>query len=178
MKKTIFDVLCLTLLSLTMVCTNSMAGSSGYGVSLGYGQSKDDIDIYRIGLKKDFVSQWFTSATGYVSGYFEFSYNLWNGPEDEIKAVALSPVFVYYFDKGNQTMRPYIEGGVGLAYINETRIQGRDMSTNFQFEDRIGVGVRMKSFDLNFRYMHYSNASIKAPNDGIDIWIGSLSWFF
>jgi len=178
MKKIIFCVFCLALINLTMVCESVMAESSGYGVSLGYGQSKDDIDIYRIGVKKDFVSQWFTSATGYVSGYFELSYNRWKGSEDEINGAALSPVFVYYFDRGNQTVRPYIEGGIGLAYIDETKIQGRNMSTNFQFEDRIGVGVAIKSFDLSFRYMHYSNASIKAPNDGIDIWIGSLSWYF
>ena len=47
----------------------------------------------------------------------------------------------------------------------------RILSTNFQFEDRIGAGVRIGFLDVNFRYMHYSNASIKDPNHGIDIFI-------
>jgi lipid A 3-O-deacylase len=46
------------------------------------------------------------------------------------------------------------------------------------FEDRIGVGIRIKNMDLNFRYMHYSNAGFKEPNDGIDIFIGTLAWYF
>ncbi|WP_442875396.1 acyloxyacyl hydrolase [Desulfobacula sp.] len=29
----------------------------------------------------------------------------------------------------------------------------------------------MNDFDLSFRYMHYSNASIKSPNHGINVWI-------
>ena len=50
-----------------------MAASSGYGVSFGYGEADPDIDIYRIGLKKDFSDQWFKTNLGYVSGYFELS---------------------------------------------------------------------------------------------------------
>ena len=69
-------------------------------------------------------------------------------------------------------------GGIGLSLWTDTRMGNRDLSTNFLFEDRIGAGVRIGNWDLNFRYMHYSNASIKKPNDGIDIFIGSISYRF
>ncbi|MBC2703823.1 MAG: acyloxyacyl hydrolase [Desulfobacula sp.] len=36
-------------------------------------------------------------------------------------------------------------------------------------------GTRKGFFDLNFRYMHYSNASIKGLDHGIDIWIFTTS---
>ena len=149
----------------------ALADTSGYGVSLGYGRSQDDIDIYRLGIKKDFSTQWFENRYGYLTGYFELSYNRWEYHDDDINGVALSPVFVYCFRDEDKLIRPYIEGGIGAAYLDEYQIGSRNLATHFQFEDRIGAGVRIGMFDLNFRYMHYSNASIKQPNDGIDIWM-------
>lgn len=164
MKKSLFLVFLLAL-----VYGNAMAGASGYGLSFGYGEADTDIDIYRIGVKKDFPAKWFKTDIGYLSGYFELSYNRWESDNGDTNGVALSPVFVYYFGNGSNKIKPYIEGGIGVAYIDEYHIAGRNLATNFQFEDRIGAGVRIGFVDLNFRYMHYSNASTKSPNDGIDI---------
>ena len=146
-------------------------------VTVGYGQSKDNIDIYRIGLRKDFSSRWFESSVGYLSGYWEGSLNYWNGRGDENFGIAFSPVFAYYFN-ATESVKPYIEGGIGASLWSRTTMGPRDLSTNFLFEDRIGTGVRFGDWDLSLRYMHYSNASIKKPNDGIDIFIGSVSYKF
>jgi len=159
----------LFVLGLMLVYSTAMAESSGYGLSFGYGQADPDIDIYRLGLKKDFSQQWLETGAGYLSGYFELSFNHWEHNNEDINGVAFSPVFAYYFGEKSNFIRPYIEGGIGVTYIDEYHIADRNLSTSFQFEDRIGVGARIGFFDLNFRYMHYSNASIKAPNHGIDI---------
>lgn len=166
MKKSLFFII-----SLILFYSIAMAESSGYGMSFGYGVGNSKIDIYRVGIKKDFSSKWFETENGYFSGYFELSLNHWEVDNDAINGVAFSPVFAYYFGDKADFVRPYIEGGIGIAYIDEYHIADRNLSTNFQFEDRIGVGARIGFFDLNFRYMHYSNASIVGPNDGIDIWI-------
>ena len=166
----------LVIISLVLLHGTAMAESSGYGVSFGYGEADPNIDIYRVGLKKDFSSKWFENDTGYLSGYFELSFNHWEyNNNDDINGVAFSPVFVYSFGNESNWIRPYIEGGIGVAYIDEYHIADRNLSTNLQFEDRIGVGARIGFFDLGFRYMHYSNASIKGPNHGIDIWIFTTS---
>jgi lipid A 3-O-deacylase len=161
----------LLIVSFVLFYNCAMAELTGYGVSLGYGEADSDIDIYRIGLKKDFNPKWFKTDSGYLSGYFELSYNHWEHNSQEIDGVAFSPVFAYYFGDETNFIRPYIEGGIGVAYIDDYEIADRDLSSNFQFEDRIGVGARIGFVDLNFRYMHYSNASIKGSNDGIDIWM-------
>lgn len=161
----------LVFFSLILFYSTAMAQSSGYGISFGYGEANPDIDINRLGIKKDFSRQWFQSDIGYLSGYFELSLNHWEQDNDDINAVALSPVFAYYFGDESSFVRPYIEGGIGVAYLDEYFIADRNLSTNFQFEDRIGVGTKIGFFDLNFRYMHYSNGSIKSPNNGIDIWM-------
>ncbi len=174
MKKALMVLICLVFL-----CGNAVAEeSSGFGLTLGYGQSEDNIDIYRIGLAKKWNVQWLKNKTGYVDGYFELSYNHWDGDNDKINAIALSPVFIYAFNPNGNTWYPYIEGGIGVAYLDEYFIDERNLSSNFQFEDRIGVGFRFKNLDLNARYMHYSNASIKQPNMGIDIFLGTLAWYF
>ncbi len=170
-----FKKIVLFVAGLTLVCSTAMAESSGWGVSFGYGEADPDIEIYRVGIKKDFWTEWFETRVGYVSGYFELSYNHWEYNDQDINGVALSPVFVYYFGDKNNAFRPYIEGGIGVTYIDDTTIADRDMSTNFQFEDRIGAGIRWEFIDLNFRYMHYSNASIKQPNHGIDIFMFTTS---
>ena len=173
MKKALILFACLMIFA-----SNAMAQDSGFGLSLGYGQSTDSIDIYRVGLMKKWDVKWLKNSTGYVDGYFELSYNHWDYSDKKINAVALSPVFQYAFNPSGSTWYPYIEGGIGVAYLDEYFIKDRNLSSNLQFEDRIGVGFRFDNLDLNFRYMHYSNASLKQPNDGIDIWIGTLAWFF
>ena len=148
-------------------------------ISLGIGKEKNEnIAIYRLGLKKNFNRIFLTNQKGWLSGYFEGSLNLWHHSQDDIYAIALSPVFVYYFGSETNTIVPYIEGGIGVSFISQCKIADVNMSTAFQFEDRIGGGIRTEKLDANFRYMHYSNGSIAKPNDGIDSFIVTLSYRF
>jgi len=176
-KRNLMKKLILIMATLVMISTGAMAQdqSSGWGLSFSVGEADPDIDIYRVGLKKDFWTKWFENDTGYLSGYFELSYNHWEYNDQDINGVALSPVFVYYFGDESNFIKPYIEGGIGVTYIDEYHIADRNLSTNFQFEDRIGIGARIGFFDISARYMHYSNASIKGPNHGIDIWMVTTS---
>ena len=174
-------VLALLLAGFQVLSANSIADKSGYvdAVTVSIGESRDDIKIYRLGLRKDFDSRWIESKVGYLSGYYELSLNYWKGKSSNHKnnyGVALSPVFNYYFNMGE--IKPYLEAGIGVSLFNKTWIDNRNMSTHFLFEDRLGAGVRVGNFDFSFRYMHYSNASIKAPNMGIDTFIGSISYKF
>jgi lipid A 3-O-deacylase len=151
------------------------------GISLGIGKSKDSINIYRLGFQKQFGSRWVESKIGYFSGYHEVSLNYWEHKSESIKGVAYSPVFIYGFAGLNNNMFSYLEAGIGISYLSGKTIRGRDLSSHFQFEDRIGIGAKIgkqKTHDLNLRYMHYSNASIKQPNEGIDIFIFSYTYSF
>jgi len=68
-----------------------------------------------------------------------------------------------------------------VALISDQEIARRDLSSTFQFEGRIGVGLRFgqqQQRDINFRFLHYSNAGISRPNDGIDIFMLSYGYAF
>ncbi|NWH04672.1 acyloxyacyl hydrolase [Desulfobacter latus] len=180
MKRVLFLLVCFIGTS-TYAAAQEFSAPGGWGVSLGYGQSTDRIDIYRAGLLKQWHIKWLESKTGYVCGYFELSYNRWEHDGDDVNAVAFSPVFQYIFHAfhaGNATWYPYIEAGIGVAGLDDYTIKNRRLSSTFQFEDRVGAGIRIKNADISLRYMHYSNADLKAPNDGIDIFIGTLAWYF
>ncbi|WP_456432178.1 acyloxyacyl hydrolase [Nitratifractor sp.] len=146
-------------------------------LTLSIGQSKDNIDIYRIGLRRDFERKWWVSGWGYLSGYWEASLNYWSGYGEHNFGVALSPVFAYYFNPDGD-VHPYLEGGIGASLWTRTRMGPRKLSSAYLFEDRLGAGIRTGRWDLSFRYMHYSNAGLVKPNDGIDIFVGSVSYRF
>lgn len=150
-----------------------------WAVTLGWGESEDSIDIYRAGLQREFGLQWFRTKVGWLSGFHEASFGVWEKDGDSAQVVAYSPVFAYRFNLS--IVEPYLEGGIGIAALSDTRITSRDLSSTLQFEDRIGGGVRLGRdgrHDLNFRFMHYSNASTARPNAGIDIYLGSYTFRF
>lgn len=149
-------------------------------ISLGAGKSKESINICRLGFQREFDSKWLKWKTGCVSGYHEVSLNYWEYNNESIKGAAYSPVFIYEFQL-NRNIFPYLEAGIGVSYISEKTIRGRDLSSHFQFEDRAGIGAKIgkqKTHDLNLRYMHYSNAGIKQPNQGISMFIFSYAYSF
>lgn len=66
--------------------------------------------------------------------------------------------------------RFFLEGGIGATVFNKTRFADKTISTAFQFGDQIGVGFLITpNSKINLRYAHFSNASIKRPNPGLDV---------
>ena len=158
-----------------LVCGTAYAADPDRSIVIDIGKSytnsfrnHTEFDVYRLGVKQDFSRIFWTGERSRLSGYWEASVNYWDASGDEVFAVALSPVFVLSFGEDDGGYHPYIEGGIGAALLSDHSIAGRELSTTFQFEDRIGFGVRSDRFDFNYRYMHYSNGGIEKPNNGID----------
>jgi lipid A 3-O-deacylase len=184
MKKTVALFASLFLMGYQGLCEDSVPLTKESApwissVSVGAGYTlHDEISILRIGIRRDSQYKVFENNTGWLSGYYEASVGYWNRNEEEVANVAFSPVFVYYFGAPDWKFQPYLEAGIGASLISETKIGDRNMTTAFQFEDRIGIGMRTKDIDLSLRYMHYSNGSIALPNAGIDIFIFTVGYRF
>ena len=66
--------------------------------------------------------------------------------------------------------RYYLEAGVGPTVFSRTKFADRNISTAFQFGDHIGVGAHISdSSRVTLRLSHFSNASIKKPNRGLNV---------
>ncbi|MGR4070464.1 acyloxyacyl hydrolase [Halomonas sp. LR3S48] len=85
---------------------------------------------------------------------------------DENAAWLLTPMLRYTFAGKREV---YLEGGIGAAVFLDARIGSRDLSTAFQFQDRIALGGRVGPGELSLEFTHYSNAGIKDPNEGIEV---------
>lgn len=103
-----------------------------------------------------------------------------NGQENALMA-SIIPVFRITTPPIFGYIAPFIEGGIGASFFSQTRLDKKRISSSFQFEDRIGAGVRLgknQSLEIRGNLIHHSNLGLKIPNNGINIaWIG-LAWWF
>ncbi|KHO66209.1 acyloxyacyl hydrolase [Pseudomonas flexibilis] len=139
-------------------------------LTLSVGESHDSTTVVRIALESSFSRSWWQTSTGRLTGYWDAGYTWWEGDlTSDNHSLSLAPVFVYEF--AGERLRPFIEVGIGVAVFADTQIEDRDLGSMFQFEDRIGVGLRFgQGHTLGLRAIHYSNAGIKNPNDGAEVY--------
>ncbi|QLF92586.1 acyloxyacyl hydrolase [Pseudomonas sp. ABC1] len=132
------------------------------------GRTGESTNTYRLGAQWDFGRSWFESGVGKLGGYWDAGYTYWQGDKTSSNhSLSLTPVFVYEF--AGRSVKPYIEAGIGIAAFESTRIENNDLGSSFQFEDRIGAGLRFSGgHEVGIRAIHYSNAGIKKPNDGVE----------
>ncbi|WP_238936473.1 acyloxyacyl hydrolase [Pseudomonas typographi] len=124
---------------------------------------------YRLGLGWNWDKQWLQSTTGHLTGYWDLGYTYWEGGDQAPGRHSLSfaPVFVYEFGSGYY--KPFIEGGIGVSVFSGSAVGDQKLGSAFNFEDRIGLGVKLGDTQrVGLRAIHYSNAGIKEPNDGIE----------
>ena len=167
------------LASLLILCALvSLAGAQAPvdGPFVSFGQTQHGVDTFRIGLRRAFPGAVARTDVGYVSGHVESAFLYWRLGDETAYGAAVGPFVAYYFGSDSSTVRPYIGGGVAAAYVSESRMGSRDLATHFQFEDRIGLGMESGRFDAYLCVVHYSNGSIKPPNDGLEAVMLVLAW--
>ncbi|MBF8223225.1 acyloxyacyl hydrolase [Halomonas sp. 328] len=87
---------------------------------------------------------------------------------DDNAAWVITPAFRYHL---GEARRAYVEAGIGAALFLNTRLETRQLSTAFQFEDRLALGWTLPgASELSLSVTHYSNGRIKRPNDGFEVY--------
>lgn len=140
-------------------------------------------DMARLGVQWRFERRWWQSNGTHIGGYWDWTFAHWRGDifqgrdghVQHINAVGVTPVFRLQRD----SLRGwYAEAGIGVHHLSDRYDNnGRQLSTHFQFGDHLGVGyVFRNGLDLGFRFQHFSNGSIKSPNDGVNFGILRISY--
>ena len=154
-----------------VVSSTPVLALDGMAVELGRGE---DADMGRVALQWDWQSRWLQMSNWHLSGYWDLGLGQWRSRESlpgtnrDITEIGLTPVFRI---QPNGLVGPYAEAAIGFHLLSKSKIGGKNMSTNFQFGDHIGVGYRFgakQGLDVSYRYQHLSNAGIKRPNPGIN----------
>ncbi|MCW9052520.1 MAG: acyloxyacyl hydrolase [Motiliproteus sp.] len=162
------------------------------GFTVNVGSSDDDINFYRVGARFDWDQKWFEEGNWFLGGRFELGLTYLDsdsdvvnttGAEDSAYGISFTPVLRYQRKPYSNGVAPFVEAGIGLAYLSEDKLEnesstGTDLGGNIQFEDIISVGVmfgEQQRYELSANYFHYSNAGLEEPNDGIDIYSVTFS---
>jgi len=109
-----------------------------------------------------------------INGRWEVSGDLWYSSDLTTQnttgwMIGLSPIFNYNW-KMTSKLTPYIETGSGIQYLSDSTIENKFKSTQFQFSDILGFGIKIdRQLEMGYRYLHISNANISLPNPGTDI---------
>lgn len=78
----------------------------------------------------------------------------------------LSPALRYHLAGG----RAFLEAGLGGGLFMETEVGDQALSTAWQFESRLAVGMHFAyGGELGASAAHYSNARIDLPNEGFEV---------
>ncbi len=158
----------LTLAALAAVTLGQAFTAQAADVSLSVGQTGDSTMVYRLGLQSNWDKSWMQTSVGRVTGYWDGAYTYWEGDTTSSNhSLSFSPVFVYEFAGGS--VKPFIEAGIGVSAFAHTQLESNNLGSSFNFEDRLGFGLRFAGgHELSVRAIHYSNAGIKQPNDGVE----------
>jgi|TARA_R100000789_G_C2973775_1_gene141460 lipid A 3-O-deacylase len=150
------------------ISLGQVAAAHALDLTAAIGRTGESTMTYRLGAQMDFNRSWFETGVGRLTGYWDAGYTYWEGDETSSNhSISLAPVFVYEFSAGS--VKPYLEAGIGIAAFENTEIENNDLGSSFQFEDRFGAGLRFAGGqEIGLRAIHYSNAGIKDPNDGIE----------
>jgi lipid A 3-O-deacylase len=158
----------ISLAAVAAITLGQVSAVQAMDLTFAVGRTSDSTTTYRLGAQFDFNRSWLQSSVGRLTGYWDAGYTYWQGDETSSNhSLSLAPVFVYEF--GNGSIRPYLEAGIGIAAFENTEIENNDLGSSFQFEDRLGAGLRFAGgHEVGIRAIHYSNAGLQTPNDGTE----------
>lgn len=108
----------------------------------------------------------------------EFAYHHWQDfLYDDKNGGSITPSLKYQLHF--QYLSLYLEIGIGATYLENQYYGDRNMGSNWQFEDKLGVGiVLLDHHQLGFSYIHYSNANLADNNDGLNAIGFSYGYFW
>lgn len=159
-----------------------------YGFSFATGSGCHSIFPIRVGVQKDWGRTFREHRPLPFTGYWEASFydlhgtkKCWRYFNQHMNIIALAGVLRFQGKEPLYNISPYIDVGVGLSLISKKEMCGRQLGIHFQFEDRLGVGIRFgerKQFDIGYRVVHFSNAYLGKQNASINLHLLVLGYWF
>lgn len=104
-----------------------VASAQAADVSAAVGATGQSGMTYRLGLSWDWDKSWWQTSTGRLTGYWDAGYTYWEGGDEGAGKHSLSfaPVFVYEF--AGDSIKPFIEAGIGVAAFSGTRVGDQNL---------------------------------------------------
>ena len=91
--------------------------------------------------------------------------------DSSINSYAIAPVARWLFMQ-SANMTPFLQASIGGAYMSSQQFGGRNLGSRLLFQDQIGAGLvfgAKRNLYATLQFLHYSNAHLAKPNDGITV---------
>ncbi|PIR01703.1 MAG: hypothetical protein COV66_00410 [Nitrospinae bacterium CG11_big_fil_rev_8_21_14_0_20_45_15] len=158
----------------------------GYTIDLPPGRDRSDISFLF------FFPNYQKNLTGMMGEGFYRGAWFWHVEAGMAEALnrdgeylfGISPLMAEYkFLSPERSWAPNILLGAGFAYTNWKDIAERELGTEFEFLLHAGAGIEFfqegsRSYSINYRLFHVSNAGINRPNIGLNAHVLSLGMRF
>ncbi len=178
-------ICCRSIYRVFLCCCVATAAYARTGVSVGYGEGTKSVQGYRLNIQREWSNVAETSNKRQVSGYCEFAYT--RVENKHIFAVPTNRLAQIY--SGSIVLRIpmrfgldcYADIGIGAAFTTPRYIATRDLGARWVFEDRLGCGIllgRQKSVEIGYRLVHFSNAYLAQKNQGLNLHLLILGYWF
>lgn len=155
----------------TGLCLLASTPAKALDLSVAVGRTNHGEATLNAAVFKPFRLALHTGPAGRLYGYWAAGLTWWEADRfgsDEY-SISLSPVFGWEFT--GPRLRPFVEAGIGAGYFTANEVGDRRIGSRLHFEDRFGAGVHLgERSRLQLRVIHYSNAGLKKPNQGINSW--------
>jgi lipid A 3-O-deacylase len=157
------------LVACTLLPVLALSAANAWELEASVGTTDESQTVLRFGFHQEWDARFLESSLGYFSGYWSLGLTHWEKGMygKDVASISFSPVLTYNFYTNNG-LEPFIELGIGIAAFSKTKVGDQNLGSAFNFEDRIGFGARFGDHTLGARAIHYSNAGLKRPNDGIE----------
>ncbi|MEN9916325.1 MAG: hypothetical protein RLY40_257 [Pseudomonadota bacterium] len=179
-KKNCLFYLFVSFLFISWIPANTNATTT-HGIQLSYGTGEpDNLKGYRLAIQQFWPWIGFPKSPLNLTGYWDISYAHWHttpplsSQPRSINILALSPLLRLQSREACLLLaQPFLELGIGASWLSNNHLGHRNLGGQFAFQDLMGLGLRWKNtamaISLSYHYLHYSNASLFPPNQGIDV---------
>jgi lipid A 3-O-deacylase len=148
------------------------SGANAFDRLSGVAGRGSGVNVVGIEFGSPDIKRWRLGDSWQLSAYAMASLAYWRASASERNALydlGIAPV-VRLQKRGSAGFAPYAEASFGAHLLSHNRINGRDMSSAFQFGEFAGVGVLLgprREFGIGVRVQHVSNGGIRKPNQGL-----------
>ncbi len=142
------------------------------------GRSRADVEAIALGLEFFSSQIWFDDGNWYCNPFLELLVGYWEGDAGHTGVTSLheagASAYIRCIRKQQASsccIRPYADVGLGLHYITEDRIEGKELGRQWLAGSNVGVGLVLgnsERFDIGLRIRHLSNGGTRDINWGIN----------
>ncbi len=156
-------------------CKQALA--SDYAVLVLIGSGDSDVDVVSVGIEFFSDITWWKDGQWFLTPYGEIFASYWEGDKGHTGVKSLNDMGasgylrLARYKKPCAWIRPYADIGVGLHYLTENAISGKELGDQWLAGSNIGAGLmfgKTDRFDLGFRIRHLSNGGTHDNNWGIN----------